>query len=125
MPQQSSFLDTLRQACDGLLFVSESEAELKPFSWPLAAAMDEKTVRANPDERYEPDTPLETMTLDAFFRAVPPEHRAEFDALAQLLKSNLKELRVYKLGEIEKDVYIVGVAADGSYTGIRTSVVET
>jgi hypothetical protein len=125
MPQQPAILDALRQMCDGLLFISETEAELTPFSWQLDGPFDEKAVRANPVQSYEPETPLETTTLDAFFLAVPPENRPQFDALARLLKANLKELRVYKLGEIEKDVYIVGKAADGSYTGIRTSVVET
>jgi hypothetical protein len=47
----------------------------------------------------EDDTPVETMTLEDFFHAVPPEDKAKFDALAKTLQRLLKGIKVFKIGE--------------------------
>jgi len=61
-----------------------------------------------------------------FFHAVPPEDKAKFDKLAQVLKEQLSGVKVYKVGdEAEKHVYVVGKTSDGQWAGLKTSVVET
>src|SRR4051794_2484832 len=102
MTKEPAILQALRKACEGLLFISESEAELTPFLWDKTAAPDEKTILTNPDHEYEPDTPVETTTLERFFYAVPPEDKPRFDALSKTLTQNLSDLRVYKVGDVEK-----------------------
>lgn len=123
--KEPAILATLRKAAEGLLFISESEAELTPFCWGADTAVDEEGILANPERDYEPDTAVEATTLERFFRAVPPEDKAKFDRLAGVLKRHLSDLCVYKVGEVEKDVYLVGKTTDGRWAGLRTTVVET
>ena len=74
----------------------------------------------------EEDTPVEETTLARFFRAVPSEDEAKFQKLAKALQEQLSGIKVYKVGEeAEKEVYVVGQAADGRWAGVKTTVVET
>src|SRR5262245_21525229 len=121
---KNSIIDELRQASKGLVFVSETEAELEPFAWEGGGKLTK--VRLLELAEAEPDTPVEEMTLDSFFRAVGSEDRDRFDELARVLKEKLAGVKVYKLGgEPEKQVYIVGKAEGGSWAGLKTTVVET
>jgi hypothetical protein len=71
-------------------------------------------------------TAAEPQSLDDFFHAVPPEDKAKFDRLAAVLKEQLSDVKVYKVGdEAEKTAYIVGKTADGRWAGLKTTVVET
>ena len=103
-------LDALRKASKGLRYTSETDAELTPLVWtdaPKVAAAKE-------------------TTLDSSFHAVPSEDKAKFQKLAQVLKEQLSDIKVYKLGdEPEKEVYIIGKTADGRWAGLKTALVET
>ncbi len=117
-------LEALRQAAKGLKFVSETEAPLEPFAWKAEGELTEDAVRKQ--AKADPDTPVEAMTLEDFFRAAPPEDKPKFDRLAQALKGLLSGVKVYKVGEEgEKEAYIVGKTADGQWAGLKTTVVET
>ncbi len=119
-PKSSVTLDALKEAAKGLSFTSETDAPLTPFAWP--AGDPAAAVKKQAGGKGE----VETMTLDAFFRAVPKEDKPQFDALATVLKRLLPDVKVYKVGdEAEKDVYIVGKASDGQLAGLKTTVVET
>ncbi|BAY19983.1 nuclease inhibitor homolog (plasmid) [Anabaenopsis circularis NIES-21] len=49
----------------------------------------------------------------------------QFQSLVQILKDNLSNLQVYRLGKIEIDVYIVGETPTGNLAGIATKIIET
>jgi hypothetical protein len=71
-------------------------------------------------------TAVEEDSIDNFFAAVPPEDQAKFAALRQTLEGQLSGVKVYRVGdEPEKEVYVVGKAADGRWAGLKTTVVET
>jgi len=42
-----------------------------------------------------------------------------------LLEKKLKELKVFKIGKIQLDIYVVGLDAESNLTGIQTKAVET
>jgi hypothetical protein len=75
------------------------------------------------------------MSLDAFFKDVTTGedwHDAEekeevrkFRELVQTLKKALKDIKVFKAGKVEVDVYIVGRTESGDWAGLKTKVVET
>jgi len=113
----------LEKAAKGLVFVSETDAELEPFAWDADGELDEDKVRELAGA--EEDAAVEQTTLDRFFRAVPSSKKKQFNDLAKTLKDNLSDVRVYKVGEVEMDVYIVGKAKDGRWAGLKTQVVET
>ena len=117
-------VEALQRAAKGLLFPSESEANLEPFLWKSGGELTHaRLLELSGSAR---DTAIEEMSLDGFFRVVPREDRPKFDKLARVLQAQLAGLKVYKLGdEAEKQVYIAGRATDGQWAGLKTTVVET
>lgn len=75
------------------------------------------------------------LAVDGFFAIVTQEedwHDEEkretvkrFQNLVSVLKQNLSQLQVYRVGSIEIDVYIVGVTDGGGLAGLSTKLVET
>jgi hypothetical protein len=117
-------VEVLKKASEGLLFISETEAPLEPFSWSAGETLDHKRLLVL--TKSAANTAVEEMTLDGFFRAVPPEDRAKFQPLLKVLKEQLTGAKVYKLGaEAKKQVYIVGKTLDGQWAGLKTKVVES
>jgi len=123
-PGQNPVLAALQQASTGLQFTSESDAPLEPFVWDKGRSLTQKYLLELAGA--EDGTTVEEETLGDFFRAVPPEDKAKFDKLVQVLKAQLSGVKVYKVGdEAEKQVYVVGKTSDGQWAGLKTSVVET
>ncbi|HEX3148185.1 MAG TPA: nuclease A inhibitor family protein [Gemmataceae bacterium] len=120
----STVAKTLAKTSKDLVFVSETEAGFEPIEWKVGdASLTHDRVLDLAD--FEPDATITEMTLKDFFRAVPKADRAKFDKLTEALEANLSDIHVYKIGETECEVYIVGRAADGTVTGLKTDVVET
>ncbi|MEL7246133.1 MAG: nuclease A inhibitor family protein, partial [Cyanobacteria bacterium J06573_2] len=53
------------------------------------------------------------------------ETAKKYQALVETLKQNLDNIQVYKIGEVEIDVYIVGQLKSGDWVGLSTKAVET
>ena len=49
----------------------------------------------------------------------------KFAELKKLLEDNLRYLKVFKIGKIELDIYIVGLDVESNLIGIKTKAVET
>src|SRR5262245_24219710 len=84
-------LDALKKASKGLLFPSETDAPLEPFVWEDGGdKLTEGHVLklAGTDE----GTTVEQTSLEELFRTVPPEDKAKFDRLAQVLKEQLSSI---------------------------------
>jgi hypothetical protein len=123
--------ETLTQASQGLLMPSESEYPFKIFTWKNVELTPEKILELT---NYPPATSIEEVELDYFFRNVATEkdwhdkiqkeNVAKFQNLVQVIKDNLAEIRVYRIGTIEVNVYIVGKTNDG-VAGLATKVIET
>jgi glucose dehydrogenase len=75
------------------------------------------------------------LAVDEFFAIATQEedwHDQEeretvkrFQNLVSILKQNLSQLQVYRVGNINIDAYIVGVTPSGDWTGLSTKLVET
>lgn len=126
-------LEQLKRASDGLLFMSESEYPCEAFLWPdIAPATPEKVLKLT---NHPQDTPVQVEGVDDFFQVATTEedwHEEEekvtvkrFQTLVQELKKNLTNLQVYRLGNKEIDVYVVGQTPAVNLAGIYTKVVET
>jgi hypothetical protein len=121
---KDAVLDALKKASKGLQYTSETDAPLQPFAWQGGDKLSQ--ARLLELAGAEPGTDVEADSLDNFLAAVPPEDKAKFQALRQVLESQLSGIKVYKVGdEVEKDVYVVGKTADGRWAGLKTTVVET
>lgn len=116
-------IEILKQASNGLLFPSESDAPLEPFIWDRKEEPSpESLAKAS---GFAKGAPIETSTLAALLRAVPKSEKPKFDALVKVLKENLSDIQVYKIGEVKLKVYILGKTKNGSWAGLTTNVVET
>jgi histidine triad (HIT) family protein len=123
MPEDA-VLDALRKSSKGLVYTCETDAKLEPFAWPNGGTLSEEHLLELAGA--EKGTSVEQTTLADFFRAVPSEDKAKFQALTKTLQEQLSGIKVYKVGdEAEKQVYIVGRTADGRWAGLKTTVVET
>ena len=123
--------EILTQASQGVLMPSESEYPFEVFTWNTVELTPEKILELT---HYPPATLIEEVELDYFFRNVAgekdwhdkiqKENVAKFKNLVQVIKDNLAEFRVYRIGTIEVNVYIVGKTNDG-VAGLATKVIET
>lgn len=84
---------------------------------------------------HAPDTPVEAVQLDDFFRNATieqewytPEERQTAQRhreLVETLRTNLSDIQVFRRGTTFIDIYIVGKTPSGDLAGLSTKVVET
>jgi hypothetical protein len=125
--------DQLKATSEGLLMMSESEYPFEVFLWEGAARLTHEEVIQKTG--HSSDTPIQTISVDNFFSAATTSYDwhgdeekemvAKFKVLVQTIKLNLANPIVYRLGEIEIDVYIIGEISSGALAGLSTKVVET
>ncbi len=128
----------LEEASRDLLYMSESDYPLTPFLWEREkvgeAGVTPESVAAFAG--HPADTPVETADFESFFEAAQAEEEwyepeellqaKGFQNLVALLKAQLADLQVYKVGgEPEREVFVVGRTETGDYAGVSTRVVET
>jgi histidine triad (HIT) family protein len=122
--EASPVLAALQKASKGLSYTSETDAPLEPFVWDDSGALTKKHLLELAGAPA--GTSVEEETLDDFLHAVPPEDKDKFDKLAAVLKEQMSDIKVFKVGdEAEKQAYIVGKTSDGKWAGLKTTVVET
>ncbi|PZO36084.1 MAG: nuclease [Pseudanabaena frigida] len=122
--------DRLSTLSKDLLFPSESEYPLEPFSWESATLSPETIL----ERSLQPlDTPIESVTLEDFFAPVVTDqdwYDDEDREIAQRFRdlqgliATLENVQVFRVGTVEIDVYIVG-AIGSDLVGLKTTVVET
>ena len=133
MKTDRQLLRELAQAAEGLLYLSESD-------YPFETLCLEGSGELTPDRLRSlagasTDAPVEVRSLEDFFRpnavVVARKDKERFatagsyQTMVRLLKENLEEPRVYKVGRINLSVFIVGRSRKGNWLGLRTRVVET
>jgi hypothetical protein len=120
-------------AADGLFYSSESDYPLQPFVWKTADTLSPVTVLKQAG--LPPETPVAQVEVESFFAPMlrvregaspeAQERARRFARLVALLRKSLSDLTVFKVGTVEKPVYIAGRLANGNVAGLRTTVVET
>ena len=122
--------DRLSTLSKDLLFPSESEYPLEPFTWKSATLKPETILTRS---QKPSDTPIESITLEDFFAPVVTDEDWFEDAdreIAQWFRdlqaaiATLENVQVFKVGAVEIDVYIVG-AIGPDLIGLKTTVIET
>ncbi len=118
----------LKQATADLLWLSESDYPFEIVTWA-------KGIELTPLALFKDAGAVESISLTDFFApALIVEDWYETEELAtvdryklllQLIESSLIDLKVFRIGSVEIDVYIVGKTADGDIIGLKTTIVET
>jgi hypothetical protein len=127
------FFSRLKEKTKGLIYISETDADIQPF-------IGETTERVSADSLLsqigaESDGRIEEREFTDFFGRLTTmqdwfdderrEMTEQFTELEKLLTENLKDLKVFKVGEIEIDIYVVGLDKENRLAGVRTQAVET
>lgn len=81
------------------------------------------------------DAVVELRSLESFFArhtttSDPYDGEAQrirprYEELVRVLSTRLRDVKVYRIGKIEVDCYVVGLDARGNLAGLKTVAVET
>ncbi|TAE34136.1 MAG: nuclease [Candidatus Kapaibacterium sp.] len=130
-----ALLSELYDATEGLFYPSETDAALEPFLWQNIRDTSFSIEKLLLVTRHRKDTPVDGLELADFFAPVIHEEEwmddseretaKRFRELQETLEKLLANISVYRVGEVNIDVYIVGKTDDGYYAGVSTHLVET
>lgn len=125
--------EQIKIRAEGLWYISETDAEIFPFAGSRADSVSKESLLKQIGRSA--DAPVEERDFDQMFERFikiqdwfGEEEKAtaeKFAALKSLLEKNLTDLKVFKVGDIERDIYFVGLDKEGNLAGIQTKAVET
>jgi len=123
----------LKKATENLFFISETDAEITPFFGRQSQAVTKEEILMQ--SQGMANVLIEENNFAGFFKRLTEiqdwfgdEEKAtaqKFVELKDLLERNLRDLKVFKIGKIQIDVYVVGLDAENNLLGIKTKAVET
>ena len=124
-------IQKLETATEDLFWFSESEYPFKVFYWGnLDFSIEALLQRYN----YSPETKIVVKDWQSFFANAIEEkdwyneteiaETKRYQDLVNLIRQNLKNIRVYLLGEVEIDVYILGETPK-AIAGLTTKIIAT
>lgn len=126
-------LAKLRAAVEDLWWMSETDAPFEVWVWDGVQPFEAQSLRQQMG--YAPMTPMQVISLADFFAPVlvpKPWHRQaegqvlqRYEQLYKLLLQVLDSVKVYRIGDRQLDVYIVGRSPTGTWMGLRTQAIET
>ncbi len=127
-------LQALQHAAAGLTYQSETDSPWTAFVWPTAAG--EPTGEGVKQlGQHKAAAPVVERTLEEFFAPLIQDQdwygdeerttAAKYRALLDAVKQYLKGTKVLRVGERKIAVYIVGMAGEGGWAGLKTMAVET
>ena len=130
----SVMVKALEQASAGLMYQSETDSPWSVVSWPSAGEL------LTPEEikkqgKQRADAPVVEETLESFFAPLTEEKdwyggggkamAAKYRSLLSVIKEQLATPKVVRVGERNVAIYIVGIAKEGGWAGLKTMAVET
>jgi hypothetical protein len=133
MKSDEELFGALTAAAAGLLYMSESDYPIEVLRWDGSGQLSPERLRniagANSDTR------VEETALEKFFRVPAGEQEWKGEAqlaearryqrLRRLLEDALTGIRVYRVGEVNVFLLIVGMSAEGTWMGVSTRAIET
>ena len=131
--EEISLEDQIREASEGLFYISETDAEIIPFIGSKTEEVTKAEIlkQLNSDK----DVEIEERDFENFFEhltkfqywyeAEETERAKKFRKLKKMMEENLRELKVFRIGKIQIDIYVVGLDAENRLIGIKTMAVET
>lgn len=132
MTETRSLSEQLAVAVVDLVWLSEADYAFEVIDWQIESI--NPVILLKQIDRSE-NTLVEVVELEVFFATATQERdwydESELETvkryryLVEILKANLQEVAVYRVGEIEIEVYILGKTSNGAIAGLKTKVVET
>ena len=130
MKSDEQILNELARAVEGLFYMSESDYPFQTVIVEgLTPALLRETAGAAVGARVETRDPDDFFARASAVRMSPGAggraEPASLHDLLRVLRMNLKDVRVYRVGEVQIRAYVLGKAPSGSWLGLSTILVET
>jgi hypothetical protein len=118
-----SVYDNLVTLSDGLVFKTEIDGNVSVVSLGRSQMLNADVLRAK--LAIDPATPITDQSAESFFATVIGlDGSGRWENLISYMDDNLTNLRVYKVGVIRSDVFVVGLYRQ-QIIGIHFSIVQT
>jgi hypothetical protein len=123
----------IEEAAKGLYYMSETDAKVEAFFGGKIGALTKESFldQIGANENQE----VEEREFEKFFERLikiqdwygdqERETAKKYEQLRKVMKENLRELKVFRIGRIEIDIYVVGIDSQGNVIGVKTKAVET
>ena len=131
----AELLEDLSEITNGLLYPSESDFPFRVFRWTAPTDVSPSAETVLLALGRSPQTPVSHVALSDVFAGLTSaepaaserdvEVASRFRALQLLLESHLSDIRVFRVGATDVDVFILGRHASGHWVGLCTKTVET
>jgi len=115
-------LAILADATKGLTYPSESDASLEPFRRP---GTEDDPIRIALALRGKNGPVTEQTAAEFFAELEAGDDAARFKKLHTLLTTALSDVRIFRIGNVEIDIYLIGKTKTGDWCGLHTKSVET
>ncbi len=131
-PGGTELLEEIEATCRGLVYISETDAELTPV---YEKRMDGLTIERFVRREAARDSPIEKRSAEDFFGRLTKERdwhgeteiktARRFGMLQELLARSLGTVEVFRAGHIRVEIFVLGYDAADNIAGVRTAAVET
>ncbi len=125
-------IDRLKQATTDLLWSSESDYPFEIVTWELGVELTPSDLFSN---IYDTDLAIESipltdlfepvLTIEDWYEQAELEPIDRYTNLLDSINNNLSEVQVFRVGEVEIDIYIIGKTSTGDIVGLKTHSIET
>jgi hypothetical protein len=125
--------NTLEEGISGLLYVSETDSSFSFCDFEGIKILDKTSIREL--LKLDKNTFIEEREFEAFFDHLTNikdwygerERKIveRFSNLKILMEKNLTNIKVFRIGKIRIDIYIIGFDSENRIVGIKTKSVET
>jgi hypothetical protein len=129
----NSFYEKLEKMCKGLIYMSETDADFEVFVGDRVDSVTKEEILEQ--TKSSPNNLVEEKSFDEFFAKLTKiqdwfateqkQMVAKFSELEKLLRENLISKKVFRIGKIQIDIYVVGLDAENKLVGVKTKAVET
>jgi hypothetical protein len=126
-----NLLTEIKKSTAGLTYISETDAAVETYngghvdSVNISHFVPNKT-GSGKYEQISPERFFERLTTERdWYGPREKEIARRFAELEKLLRENLSDLTVFRIGRIQIDIYVVGLDAEDNLIGIKTKAVET
>ncbi len=115
-------LSGIQEHAENLVYISEEDWDVNAFVIGRnVSILNAQTFKqSNPKVLYET---VEDFPMEFFFARLEQQDRS-WTRLRNYLEENLTQIHVFKVSNVRRDIYVVGIF-DGHVVGIRTFGVET
>ena len=129
----STTVSALKEATTSLLYPSETDQPFDVFEWKAEGTLSKAKLIQLGEE--DPRVKVTEVKLGAFFEnlisvsagdsASERADAASFQHLLDVLNEHLSNIRVFRVGQIEVNYYVVGTTASGTWAGVIAAATET